>query len=349
MGCCQGNPATDRDLRLKVTQRKGNFLEADELLALIEAAAAIDEPVSKDTLARAELARRMRGHGKTWKEIAAELGVAETTAIWLASRRRKPGQASARRAILATLGSAGLRNSEACELNLGDLDFAHGVIHVRDAKTEAGVRQVNMTPWLHDELLAYRASRPRSAARRAGLPHTHRRAPRPPQHQPSGDRASGPRGQRASRRAQAAGTSRIDHSAHLPPHLHHADARSRRAGPLRPGPGGPRGPDDHAQIYAQVLKRRDRRRHGEAFDALMADAVPSAASIMMRAILTDRKAQACSTCRRFPADPVTETSQTGSVTSFPTHTHDHHHENLAICGAFQSRRGDSNPGPLHYE
>ena len=34
------------------------------------------------------------------------------------------------------------------------------------------------------------------------------------------------------------------------------------------------------EIYAQVLKRRDRRRHGEAFDALMADAVPSAASII---------------------------------------------------------------------
>ncbi|MBV9165870.1 MAG: hypothetical protein JO321_01020 [Solirubrobacterales bacterium] len=33
------------------------------------------------------------------------------------------------------------------------------MIHVRDAKTEAGVRQVNMTPWLHDELLAYRATR----------------------------------------------------------------------------------------------------------------------------------------------------------------------------------------------
>ena len=34
-------------------------------------------------------------------------------------------------------------------------------------------------------------------------------------------------------------------------------------------------------IYAQVLKRRDRRRHGEAFDALMADAVPSATSMMI--------------------------------------------------------------------
>jgi hypothetical protein len=36
-------------------------------------------------------------------------------------------------------------------------------IHVRDAKTEAGVRQINLTPWLHDELLAYRASRPKTS------------------------------------------------------------------------------------------------------------------------------------------------------------------------------------------
>jgi hypothetical protein len=29
------------------------------------------------------------------------------------------------------------------------------------------------------------------------------------------------------------------------------------------------------EIYAQVLKRRDRRRFGDAFDALMQDAIPS--------------------------------------------------------------------------
>ena len=34
-------------------------------------------------------------------------------------------------------------------------------------------------------------------------------------------------------------------------------------------------------IYAQVLKRRDRRRHGEAFDALMAGAVPSPTAAIM--------------------------------------------------------------------
>jgi len=41
-------------------------------------------------------------------------------------------------------------------------------------------------------------------------------------------------------------------------------------------------PTTTLEIYAQVLKRRDRRRHGEAFDALMADAVPSAPSIIIQ-------------------------------------------------------------------
>jgi integrase len=158
-GILQSNPADDPQLRLKVTQRKGNYLEADELLAVIEAAH-IDDRVTDETIARAALARRMRGEDRPWKEIAAELGVAVSTAFWLGGRYRKPPGPNARRAIIATLGCAGLRNSEVCALNLGDLDFAHGAIRVRDAKTEAGIRNVNMTPWLHDELLAYRATRP---------------------------------------------------------------------------------------------------------------------------------------------------------------------------------------------
>lgn len=92
--------------------------------------------------------------------MAAELKVATSTAIWLGGRYRAESGPSVRRAILATLGCAGLRNSELCDLNIADLDFAHGVFIVRDAKTEAGIRRVNMTPWLRDELLAYRAARP---------------------------------------------------------------------------------------------------------------------------------------------------------------------------------------------
>jgi hypothetical protein len=41
-------------------------------------------------------------------------------------------------------------------------------------------------------------------------------------------------------------------------------------------------PTTTLHIYAQVLKRRDRQRHGEAFDALMADAVPSGTSAIIQ-------------------------------------------------------------------
>jgi integrase len=277
----QSNPAADRQLRLKVTQRKGNFLEADELLAVIEAAGGIDDPMSRETMARADLVRRMRGDGRAWKEIAAELGVAPSTAIWLAGRYRNEGQPSARRAILATLGCAGLRNSEVCALNLTDLDFAHGVIHVRDSKTEAGIRQVNMTPWLRDELIAYRATRPNAESTDQAFPT-----------------------QTGARRDKDNVNRRV-----VAPAVRAADAlRAERGNPPLPAPvtahtfrrtfitlmleAGAPVPYVQAQvghedatttlkIYAQVLRRRDRKRHGRAFDALMTDAVPSARSIMM--------------------------------------------------------------------
>jgi hypothetical protein len=40
-------------------------------------------------------------------------------------------------------------------------------------------------------------------------------------------------------------------------------------------------PTTTLKIYAQVLRRRDRKHHGQAFDALMTNAVPSPASTMM--------------------------------------------------------------------
>jgi integrase len=65
-----------------------------------------------------------------------------------------PGQ---RRALLATLTFAGLRIGEALSLAWRDIDLARGTITVRAAKTDAGVRVVNIVPVLHDELASYRA------------------------------------------------------------------------------------------------------------------------------------------------------------------------------------------------
>jgi integrase len=71
-----------------------------------------------------------------------------------AKARVRRGQ---RRALLATLVFAGLRIGEALSLRWRDVDLARGTINVRDAKTDAGVRTVNILPVLRDELGAYRA------------------------------------------------------------------------------------------------------------------------------------------------------------------------------------------------
>jgi integrase len=62
-----------------------------------------------------------------------------------------------RRALLATLVFAGLRIGEALALAWRDVDLARGVITVRAAKTDAGIRKVAILPALRDELGGYRA------------------------------------------------------------------------------------------------------------------------------------------------------------------------------------------------
>lgn len=71
-----------------------------------------------------------------------------------AQRNRKVS----RRAIVATLCLSGLRRAELCDARVGHLDLPHHRIRVPDAKTQAGVREVELPLWLADELrehLAY--------------------------------------------------------------------------------------------------------------------------------------------------------------------------------------------------
>jgi integrase len=59
--------------------------------------------------------------------------------------------------LLATLAFAGLRVGELLSLRWADVNLASGKIRVRQSKTDAGVRTVDVQPELRDELLSWKA------------------------------------------------------------------------------------------------------------------------------------------------------------------------------------------------
>jgi integrase len=60
--------------------------------------------------------------------------------------------------MLSTLVFAGLRIGELCALRWRDIDLAAGRLRVGEAKTDAGVREVELLPALRDELAARKAT-----------------------------------------------------------------------------------------------------------------------------------------------------------------------------------------------
>ncbi len=64
-----------------------------------------------------------------------------------------------RRAALATLALTGFRISELCAMRCRQVDLARARFKIPDAKTAKGVREVEMTLWLLDELVRHRAQR----------------------------------------------------------------------------------------------------------------------------------------------------------------------------------------------
>lgn len=62
-----------------------------------------------------------------------------------------------RRALLATLVFAGPRIGELTALRWRDVDLADGRITIRESKTDAGLRHIDLLPVLHDELATHKA------------------------------------------------------------------------------------------------------------------------------------------------------------------------------------------------
>jgi integrase len=156
-GLLPRNPAVGEDLRLEARREKKYGLELDEAMSLVDAAGSLDQrPGPSDELRR--LIMKMRGKGNGWKAIAAELDIAESTAIYHAKRaadRPMPRY----RPVVATLTLGGLRVSELCALNCEHVDLARRELRVLDAKTPAGVRRIDIHDDLQDELAAYKAAR----------------------------------------------------------------------------------------------------------------------------------------------------------------------------------------------
>jgi integrase len=262
------NPAREKGLRLKEQRTRGNIIEIDELEDLLAAAAELDQRVTPEVLERGAAARALRGQGVTWKNVAQRLGVSESTAIYYAQQHASQ-RISPRRAIIACLAGCGLRSTELCGIDIRDIDFAHRHISVEDSKTEAGIRKVDLSPMLLDELLAWRASLrdpapespffPTRTGNRRTKDNINARVIRP---------AVGRANERRARR-------------HLPALPKRVTAHTLRrtyismmfaAGAEIPYVMAQVGHEDSKvtlEIYARVLKRRNRDDIGKAFDQLL--------------------------------------------------------------------------------
>ena len=166
-GHLERNPARSRRMRVKVPKPARTFLEMDELVALTDAASDQDAKFARPKLrvtpepgsTAAKVAERWRA-GKRAFEISDELGLARATVTYHLRRvqAEDPGYYIGRRAIVATLGGSGVRASELCDIRIRDLRLhAASGAHFRipDAKTEAGVREVQVSPDLLEEIVAH--------------------------------------------------------------------------------------------------------------------------------------------------------------------------------------------------
>ncbi len=151
------NPARGRRMRIKVPKPRRTFLEIDELTVLLDAATRQDRPLQTvpdrglGETARAVALLLLEGL-RPW-QIAERLNLTRGTVSW---HTRRLGATVGhgyigRQAVCCILGYSGVRATELCQLRIGQVrlhDQAGGRFRILDAKTETGIREVQMTPRL---------------------------------------------------------------------------------------------------------------------------------------------------------------------------------------------------------
>ena len=98
--------------------------------------------------------RKLKAKRPVYLESAEQIAAMIDAATELDAKPQ--ARTAGRRALIATLVCAGLRTGEATALCWRDIDLAKGRISVGDAKTEAGIRLIDVLPALRDELLSHR-------------------------------------------------------------------------------------------------------------------------------------------------------------------------------------------------
>ena len=272
------NPAAS--WRLKERPRLKAALEADELADLIDAAGT-PRPLQRQrphVAARAELIVRLRDEdGLPWKAVARRARVAVSTAIYnyQEAKRRQAGlgfdedRAAADAVFVLVLAGTGLRVTELCDLDVGDVDLRHAKLQVLDSKTEAGVREVYLTDRLVDAITTYFKSRGPMSHEDPAFPDSNGR--RRDQSQ-ANNQVFAPATQLANSRRQERGERPLPH---VTPHIlrHTYISLALETGysvPYVMQQVGHRDPRMTMRVYAKVCARRDRALQGAAFDRLLA-------------------------------------------------------------------------------
>jgi integrase len=158
------NSARGKRLRVKVPKPKRTFLEMDELSALLDAAERQDAAMLVRAPARAgataTAVANLASKGLAPGQIATEIGRARSTVTYHLRRLGSDiGRGYiGRRAICEVLGRSGPRVGELIELRIGQVrlhDPEGARFRVPDAKTETGVRDVEISPVPVEVLIAH--------------------------------------------------------------------------------------------------------------------------------------------------------------------------------------------------
>jgi integrase len=100
---------------------------------------------------------KQRQPERTFLDRAEQIAALLDAAGELDREARVDHRATPRRVVLAALVLGGLRIGEALALRWRDVDLAAGRLHVGRAKTDAGVRHVDLLPALREDLTGHRA------------------------------------------------------------------------------------------------------------------------------------------------------------------------------------------------